>query len=202
VHAPDRERVRRVPARDVHGVVREHELPEVLGRPRVEREVGRLGPPGERLVERDQQPLGIAGGRRHEQDAGSFREVEHEVVEACPEGKASDRKDPTRHAGEYRIGCRLFAPASRGRAMVDVTLPSRAEGVDVGAESTGLDEARVIRRRTERAQGRDACPRPTHETPARSVSWRTAHGTVAPPAPRRRRAESATRGRLCRRPER
>ncbi len=109
VHAPDRERVRRVPAGDVHGVVREHELPEVLRRPRVEREVGGLGPPGERLVERDQQPLGIAGGRRHEQDAGSVREVEHEVVEAGPEGKASDRKDPTRHAGEYRIGCRLFA---------------------------------------------------------------------------------------------
>ena len=55
VDAPDRERVRRVPARDVDRVLREHELAQLVGRPRAERDVARLGAPRERLVEREQR---------------------------------------------------------------------------------------------------------------------------------------------------
>ena len=102
VHPPDRESVRRVPARDVDRVLREHVLAQVRAWPGVEQDVTRLSASGERLVERDRDLLGVRARRRDEADARPG-ELEHEIVEAASERESAYRKDPAGHADECRF---------------------------------------------------------------------------------------------------
>ena len=81
MHAPDRQRVRRISARHVDDILSQDVLSELRTWPRVERDVAHLGPVRERLVEADELPLLVAARRRYKADTRPG-ELEYSFLEA------------------------------------------------------------------------------------------------------------------------